>query len=52
MKYAKITDKGECLSTLDRFPQIPWSESWLKDVANKVEWAKYNFLRCTVSGAP
>lgn len=52
MKYAKITDKGECLSTLDRFPQIPWPESWLKDVANKVEWAKYNFLRCTVSGAP
>ena len=43
MKYAKIIDKGECLSTLDRFPQIPWPETWLKDVANKVEWAKYNF---------
>ena len=43
MEYAKIIDKGECMSTLYTFPQIPWPEPFLKDVANKIEWAKYNF---------
>lgn len=43
MKYARITDKGECLSTLDRFPQIPWPEPRLRNIANKTEWGKFNF---------
>lgn len=43
MKYAKITDKGECLATLYTFPQITWPESFLKDIANRNEWLKYNF---------
>ena len=43
MKYARITDKGECLSTLDRFPQIPWPEPRLRNITNKTEWAKYGF---------
>lgn len=43
MKYARITDKGECLSTLNRFPQIPWPEPKLRNIANKTEWEKYGF---------
>lgn len=41
MKYAKIIDKGECMSTLYTFPQIPWPKPFLKDVANKREWEKW-----------
>lgn len=43
MEYAEITDRGECLATLYTFPQIPWPESFLKEVACREEWAKYNF---------
>ena len=42
MKYAKIVDKGECMSTLHQLPVL-WPEPFLKDVANKLEWAKYGF---------
>lgn len=43
MKYAEIIDKGECLATLYTFPQISWPEPFLKDVANRNEWAKQGF---------
>ena len=43
MQYARIIDKGECLSTLYKFPQIPWPKAFLKEVANKHEWAKHDF---------
>lgn len=43
MKYAKIIDKGECMSTLHLVSSFPWPEQFLKDVANRDEWTKYNF---------
>ena len=43
MKYAEITDRGECLGTLYTFPQIPWPEPFLKKVACRDEWSKSNF---------
>lgn len=42
-KFAEIIDAGECLATLYEFPQIPWPESFLKEIANKKQWAKDNF---------
>lgn len=42
-KFAEIIDKGECMSQLYKFPQIPWPEQSLKNVACKEEWAKTNF---------
>jgi hypothetical protein len=42
-EFAKITDKGECLSTLYTFPQIQWPKPFLKSVACKDEWAKEDF---------
>lgn len=42
-KYAEIIDKGECLATLYKFPQIPWPEQFLKDVACREEWAITGF---------
>ena len=42
-QYAEITDRGECLSTLYTFPQIPWPEPFLKIVACREEWEKLDF---------
>lgn len=42
-RFAKIIDKGECISQLYKFPQIPWPEQFLKSKACKEEWAKTNF---------
>lgn len=43
MKFAEITNRGECLATLYTFPQIPWPEPFLKKVACRDEWSKSNF---------
>lgn len=43
MKYAKIIDKGECMSTLHLVSSFPWPNQALKNIANKEEWFKYNF---------
>lgn len=43
MKYVRIIDKGECMSTLHLVPTFPWPEPFLKEIANKEEWAKYKF---------
>ena len=42
-KFAEIIDAGECMTTLYEFPQIPWPEPFLKEVANKRQWSKDNF---------
>ena len=42
-KYAEIIDRGECMSQLYKFPQIPWSQPSLKNIACKEEWAKTGF---------
>ena len=42
-KFVEITDRGECLATLYTFPQIPWPEPFLKQVACREEWSKSNF---------
>lgn len=42
-EFAEIIDKGECISQLYKFPQIPWPEKYLADIACKEEWAKTNF---------
>lgn len=41
--FAEIIDKGECISQLYKFSQIPWAEQNLKNLACKEEWAKTNF---------
>jgi len=47
MKFAEITDKGECLSTINVPPAgdiINWSGlERVKLLAGRNEWAKYNF---------
>lgn len=42
-KFAEIIDKGECISQLYKFSQIPWPEQSLKNLACKEEWGKTNF---------
>ncbi len=42
-KFAEIIDKGECMSTLYTYPQIPWPEAFLKNLACREHWAKDNF---------
>lgn len=41
--FAEITDRGECISQLYKFPQINWIDEDLKHIACKEEWAKTNF---------
>lgn len=43
MQYARIVDKGECMSTLHNLTQFPWPAPFLKEVANRTEWAKHDF---------
>jgi hypothetical protein len=42
-KFAEIINKGECMTTLYQFPQIPWPQPFLKNEACKEEWAKTGF---------
>lgn len=42
-KYVEIIDKGECMATLYQFPQIPWPEPFLKNVARREEWERQGF---------
>lgn len=41
--YAEIIDKGECMSTLNQYHDFPWPEPFLKKIACRDEWSKYNF---------
>lgn len=43
MEFAEIIDRGECLSTLNTFHQIPWPKPFLKKIACREEWAKSDF---------
>ena len=42
-KFAEIIDKGECMATLYDYPNFPWPATFLRDVANKREWEKFDF---------
>jgi hypothetical protein len=42
-KFAEIIDRGECISQIQNFSQIPWPDNKMKSLACKQEWLKHDF---------
>lgn len=43
LKYASITNKGECLSTINNNPTFEWTNLEAKVKAGRTEWMKHDF---------